>query len=220
MGLMVCIGFILGAGGFFLSRWMIRKRSDKVSFAGNKLLGRSWGWLVWGAAGALASGLAAWSSGIPRAIELAVVLMILACLSTVDGLIRKIPNELLAALLVFRSVLIIVDGDGGSFKTALIGFAAGFMLFQVPAMLGISIGWGDVKYAGAAGFYLGLAGLFQAILIMAIGMGLYGIYLKITKKGNLKTRVPMGPYLSLGMMLAILFPIVNEAAKTILPGGF
>jgi leader peptidase (prepilin peptidase)/N-methyltransferase len=102
----------------------------------------------------------------------------------------------------------------------LIGFAAGFMLFQVPAMLGISIGWGDVKYAGAAGFYLGLAGLFQAILIMAIGMGLYGIYLKITKKGNLKTRVPMGPYLSLGMMLAILIPIVNEAAKTILPGGF
>lgn len=220
MGLMVCIGFILGVGGFFLSRWMIRKRSETVSFAGNKLLGRSWGWLVWGTAGALAAGLAAWSSGIPRAIELAVVLMILACLSTVDGLIRKIPNELLAALLVFRLVLIIVDGDVGSFKTALIGLVAGFMLFQVPSMLGISIGWGDVKYAGAAGFYLGLAGLFQAILIMAIGMGLYGIYLKITKKGNLKTRVPMGPYLSLGMMLAILFPIVNEAAKTILPGGF
>ena len=223
--LLVLLGFGLGTGGFFLSRWMIRRRSGVLD--GNKLICKLWGWLVWAMVGTVAtasmvlmSALGLWTGNTLGIIELMLVFCILACLSSVDNLIRKIPNELLAALLSLRIILLVTGGKTGSFGAALVGLAAGFMLFQLPAFLGISIGWGDVKLAAAAGFYLGLAGLFQAIAIMALVLGVYAIYLKLSAQGNLKTKVPMGPSFSLGILLAVVFPVISEISKNYLPGGF
>jgi leader peptidase (prepilin peptidase)/N-methyltransferase len=74
----------------------------------------------------------------------------------------------------------------------------------------MNIGWGDVKYAGVVGFYIGLTGLFQAIMIMSISLGVFAIYLLLSKKGNLKTMAPMGPAFSLGFFVTILFPIITN----------
>lgn len=133
----------------------------------------------------------------------------LLSLSSIDLSIRKIPNELLLALLAIKISEIAVLGAFISIFPALVGLLVGFILFLIPSYIGIEIGWGDIKLAAIAGLYLGTMGVFQAVLIMAAVMAIYLIYLVLTKKGNLKTKVAIGPPLSLGMMITLLFPITT-----------
>ena len=165
--------------------------------------------MVWAICSALASILIAAAIGLnAKGTEVLAIFLVVGCLSIVDTSIRKIPNELLAALLIIRITVIISQGSAAELKPALMGLLAGFLIFQLPAMLHISIGWGDVKYAAVAGFYLGLIGLFQAIAVMSLALGIYTLYLYITKRGTIKTKVAMGPSFSLGLFTTILFPVV------------
>ena len=206
---MSLMGFFLGTGGFFYTNQAIRKRAGVP--AEGMLLGNPRGWVAWAAVGAIVSGLlSVFFSLSLRGVEVLAVLAIVACLSIIDNRIRKIANELLAALLVLKVIVLIAQGNSSELMPALIGFAAGFILFILPSMLKINIGWGDVKYAGVVGFYLGLTGLFQAIFIMSISLGVFAIYLILSKKGNMRTMAPMGPAFSLGFFATILFPIITN----------
>jgi cbb3-type cytochrome oxidase subunit 3 len=53
------------------------------------------------------------------------------------------------------------------------------------------------------GFVFGIVNFALAMLAMSILLMLYWVYLKKTKKGNMKTSAPMGPFLSAGVMLII-----------------
>ena len=87
-------------------------------------------------------------------------------------------------------------------------------------LIGIPIGTGDVKYSAAIGYCLGAFGYLQAALIMAAGLLIYLIYLVATKKGSLKTAVPMGPYLSLGVIVTALYPVFGELSDKIFSSLF
>lgn len=168
-----------------------------------------WSPALWISAGAVGFGIIAlWTRELASGVEYMGIFLVLTSLSVVDGSIRKIPNELLLALLILKSGAIAISGNPVSFLPALAGLAAGFILFLIPSRIGISIGWGDIKLAAAAGFCLGIVGLFQAVLVMAAVLAIYSLYLIITKRGDLKTKVAIGPPLSLGMMVTLLFPLV------------
>lgn len=146
-------------------------------------------------------------------------------IGVVDLDIKKIPNSSVLALLLIRTAaLIYAIATGVPLKECLIpslvGLAAGFILYQLPMFFGIPIGTGDVKYSSAIGFCLGAFGYLQAALIMAAGLIVYLIYLVATKKGSLKTAVPMGPYLSLGVVVTVLFPMFGELSKTVFASLF
>jgi leader peptidase (prepilin peptidase)/N-methyltransferase len=77
------------------------------------------------------------------------------------------------------------------------------LCFAYPA----GMGFGDVKLSGVLGLYLGwlgwgvwAAGLFLGFLIG----GLYGIALLLRGRGGRKTAVPFGPFMLLGVLLAVL----------------
>lgn len=136
----------------------------------------------------------------------------------VDYIVRKIPNELLASLLLIRLIFIILDIAGGAeVKSVLVpsvlGFAIGAVLFIIPSFFAIPIGAGDVKYCAAIGFCLGISGFLQAMIIMALALVVYLIFLMVTKKGNMKTASAMGPYLSFGVIVTLLFPILGQIFK-------
>ncbi len=146
-------------------------------------------------------------------------------IGVVDLDIKKIPNSSVLALLLIRTAaLIYAIATGVPLKECLIpsavGLAAGFILYQLPMFFGIPIGTGDVKYSAAIGYCLGAFGYLQAALIMAAGLIIYLIYLVVTKKGSLKTAVPMGPYLSLGVVVTVLFPMFGELSKTVFSSLF
>ena len=60
----------------------------------------------------------------------------------------------------------------------------------------------------------------QAALVMAVGLLVYLVYLIATKKGSLKTKSPMGPYLSLGVIVTVLFPMFGELSETVFSSLF
>lgn len=144
-------------------------------------------------------------------IELFIYTSVLLNIACVDFKIRKIPNELLLVLLVAKTVflsLALIDGE--PFKVvmlpSLLGLVVGFVLFFLPALLRVSIGAGDLKFSAVIGFCLGYRLFLQAMILMAVFVLIYLVYLLVTKKGNLKTVTAMGPYLAIGSVLTMLFP--------------
>ncbi len=153
-------------------------------------------------------------------LESVAYISIAISIGVVDMDIKKIPNSSVLALLIVRTLAIIwAIANGAPVKEtlipSLIGLAAGFILYQLPMLIGIPIGTGDVKYSSAIGYCLGAFGYIQAALIMAVGLLVYLVYLVATKKGSLKTSVPMGPYLSLGAVVTVLFPVFGELQKSV-----
>ncbi|MBQ3006071.1 MAG: prepilin peptidase [Clostridia bacterium] len=153
-------------------------------------------------------------------LEAIAYISIALSIGIVDFDIKKIPNSsVLAIMLVRTAALVYAIATGVPLKECLIpslaGLAGGFILYQLPMLFGIPIGTGDVKYSAAIGYCLGAFGYLQAALIMAAGLIVYLIYLVVTKKGSLKTAVPMGPYLSLGVVVTVLFPVFGELSETV-----
>lgn len=158
-------------------------------------------------------------------IESVAYISIAMSIGVVDLDIKKIPNSSVLALMIIRTAAIIYAIATGvpvkqTLIPSLVGLAAGFILYQLPMLIGIPIGTGDVKYSAAIGYCLGAFGYLQAALIMAAGLLVYLIYLMATKKGSLKTAVPMGPYLSLGVVVTVLYPVFGELSDKIFSSLF
>ncbi|MGN0383445.1 MAG: prepilin peptidase [Eubacterium sp.] len=134
-------------------------------------------------------------------------------ISAVDLLIRRIPNPMLLCMIVLKIadiVVRIISGESAKevLIPSLIGIIVGYIMFMLPTLLKVSIGAGDVKYSIVLGFYLGIYKYVQAMVIMAILLSVYLIYLKLTKKGGMKTSAPMGPYISIGAIF-VMFVCLN-----------
>ena len=159
---------------------------------------------------------------IAQRIEYAAYISTAISIGVVDLGIKKIPNSSVLALLAVRTASIIYElASGVSVKEALlpslIGLVAAFILYQLPRFFGIPIGTGDVKFASAIGYCLGVFGFLQSAIIMAAGLLILLVWLTATKKGSLKTKVPMGPFLSLGAVATVLVPVFTGLTQQIFP---
>jgi prepilin signal peptidase PulO-like enzyme (type II secretory pathway) len=204
--LLVLLGGLLGTCMLYLTRYFILKRTSEKAMG--LLVDKSWSWILWALIGAVGCFIIVIiSDDTLSTYEYMAIYFVLISLSVVDGTIRKIPNELLLALIILKLIFVGITGEWATLLYALAGFAVGWVLFVVPSVLGLSIGWGDVKLAAVTGFYLGIIGLIQAMVIMGIILAVYGAYLLITKKGSLKSKVAIGPPLSMGILVTLLYPI-------------
>lgn len=159
---------------------------------------------------------------IAQRLEYAAYVSTAISIGVVDLGIKKIPNSSVLALLAVRTASIIYElATGVSVKEALlpslIGLVAAFILYQIPRFFGIPIGTGDVKFASAIGYCLGVFGFLQSAIIMAAGLLILLVWLTATKKGSLKTKVPMGPFLSLGAVATVLVPVFTGLTQQIFP---
>ena len=158
-------------------------------------------------------------------LEAVAYISVAIAIGIVDLDIKKIPNSSVLSLLIIRTVAIVYAIATGvpvkeTLIPSLIGLAAGFILYQLPMLVGVPIGTGDVKYSAAIGYCLGVFGFLQASLIMAVGLLIFLVYLIVTKKGSLKTSVPMGPYLSLGAVITVLFPVFGDLSQRVFSSLF
>ena len=138
------------------------------------------------------------------AVGLALALIDLDCKRLPDVL--TLPSYPVAALLLGAAALL--GSDSGSFPKALLGGAAMFavyfaLAFAYPA----GMGFGDVKLSGVLGMYTAWLGWGAWAVGLFLGFllgGLFGIALIALKKGGRKTAVPFGPFMLLGVLIAIL----------------
>lgn len=140
----------------------------------------------------------------------------LLALSVIDFRTYEIPvgfNLFIGALGFFHLVyrLIAFGVYGSEWSTYVIGFFAvsSVMLIIFVVSGGRAIGGGDVKLMAAAGFLIGWKLIILAFVLGCIlGSVIHLIRMKVS---GAERRLAMGPYLSAGIMLAVLFgePILN-----------
>jgi len=143
----------------------------------------------------------------------------LVAVSAVDLEHYRIPNRILyptlfstAALLVVASA---VDDRWGSLARAAIAGAIAFAgFFVVHLIVPHGMGFGDVRLAGLIGMGTGWLGLghafvaFMAAFLLGAAIGI--VVMKVTGGGR-KTKVPFGPFLAAGAVIAVLWggPLVT-----------
>lgn len=91
------------------------------------------------------------------------------------------------------------------------GAAIGGLIVSVPlyiiAVLTQGIGGGDVKLMAVAGFFLGVKATIVGTFLGILTGGVWGIVLLAIFKKEGKAMIPFGPFLCLGMFLAILYGV-------------
>ena len=160
------------------------------------------------------AGIVFTSGSLDLLIRNLVLLIPIFSISYVDALVRKIPNPLLLTMLAVDTVFIIyyciANQTAMLLPKVFIGVFFGMVVSFIPSLLKIPMGAGDIKYTAVIGFTIYATGYFQSMILMSIFVALFYVYLKITKKGGMKTQVPMGPFLSAGVVITMCYSIFSS----------
>ncbi|WP_051441688.1 prepilin peptidase [Arthrobacter sp. H14] len=149
-------------------------------------------------------------------------LVIAVRLTRIDLREHRLPNKIVFPAYPVAAVLLGVAsalmGDWwGLLRMILAAAALWVFYFALRWVYPPGMGYGDVKLAGVLGIYLGYLSWGHALLGSAAAFvlaGITGTILLLTHKGNLKTRIPFGPFMILGTALVMAFVPVPEFTAT------
>jgi len=99
-----------------------------------------------------------------------------------------------------------------SFVSSLLGGVVAFVILLIPALIWAGrMGWGDVKLAGLIGLATAFPGSLIALALAILGGGIVAIVFVASKFKQRRESIPFGPFLSAGVMAALLWgkPIVD-----------
>ena len=157
-------------------------------------------------------GVMAWRIGLEPELPAFLVLVAgLVALSFIDLDTFKLPRKLIYLTAAAGGTLLVgaaaVKGDGRGIAEAVAGAAIFFgVLFVIHFISPRGMGFGDVRLAGLLGLFLG----WVQLPVVAVGFMLsfalasvVGIGLMIAGRKGRKDRVPFGPFLAAGSLLAI-----------------
>jgi leader peptidase (prepilin peptidase)/N-methyltransferase len=131
-------------------------------------------------------------------------------LAMIDIDLQRLPDKLTLpsypVALVLLGIAALAEGTGWPYARGLIGMAAIFgfyatLWFVYPAGMGL----GDVKLSGVLGLYLGWLS-WRALVVGAASAFLVGAVVSISvllfMGGSRKTKIPFGPFMLLGVLIA------------------
>ena len=131
-------------------------------------------------------------------------------LAMIDLDLQRLPDKLTLpsypVAFVLLGIAALADGEGWPYARALIGMAVLFgfyamLWFVYPAGMGL----GDVKLSGVLGMYLGWLS-WRALVVGAASAFLVGAVVSISvllfMGGSRKTKIPFGPFMLLGVLIA------------------
>lgn len=205
------LGYLVGAGVWAAAGELSRRYLAEEALGSAEQAPPPWrvqgglispGALFLQAAFALLGAHVGWKAGgLPQLVGALVVTGLLGAISVIDLRVRRIPNVLCAALLLWALVQIIWLGQPQP-AAAAIGVLAAGGLFLVVALIGRgAMGAGDVKLAAALGALLGFPLVFPALALGIIAGGLVALALLLSRRVGRKSYIAYGPYLALGAWL-------------------
>jgi leader peptidase (prepilin peptidase)/N-methyltransferase len=144
-----------------------------------------------------------------QAVLLAPFCAVLVALSVIDIRVRRLPNRLIYPSVLIAAVYIVVADVAGGHLDAIragIGFLAyGVGLLIVALIAPKGMGMGDVKLAGLIGLVLGSIGL--GLVAVAAGVGILlggvGAIVALLAGAGRKSKVPYGPFMAGGALIAV-----------------
>jgi len=151
---------------------------------------------------AIIGGIIGWRAGVSfKGLYLLLILLVAASAFYIDAKNRVIPNELVLSILVLSAAFGLPGAIHFQIWYSLLGLVVCFVIFFLPSLFGKQVGAGDVKLAAAMGFALGLTGSLYAIACMGALVLLYTFLdNRLPLAERLKTMIPMGPFLALGLV--------------------
>lgn len=141
------------------------------------------------------------------------LLIPIASIAVVDSLVRKIPNPLLLLMIIIQAVYLTyysITNDVSILLTAGFGFFIGFASCAFTTLLKVPVGAGDTKYCACLGLCIYFQLFLQSMVIVGLLAVVCLIYLKVTKKGGIKTLIPLGPLISLASVISLCFPFLEK----------
>lgn len=143
-------------------------------------------------------------------IILCALLCIVIIITFVDIDVQLIPNELLLISLIPITlyIMLISLSDIGTHLLGAIGLSLLLFLigyFGKKLYKEDSMGMGDVKYAFVIGLLLGWKSGFLALGISFLFAAIIIFILYITKKLKSRQKIPFGPFMSIGLLIALIW---------------
>jgi leader peptidase (prepilin peptidase) / N-methyltransferase len=134
-------------------------------------------------------------------------------LAVIDIDTKRLPNALtLPSYIVIGALLLIpavVDGDWSAYLRAWLAALALFAFYFLLAVVyPAGMGFGDVKLAGVLGLVLGWLGWGELVVGGFLGFllgAVLGAVLMASRKAGRKSKIPFGPFMLLGALLAVLW---------------
>ena len=209
----ILFGVALGLAAVPLAKRLILSRSEDPGDI--IVLRKKSTYILTALAGAVASvGLVLTADDEIALIRNLVLLLPMLTIAIVDSLIRKIPNSLLLSMIVVQASYVIYQcvttHTNYTLLNAGIGFFLGFVAFTIPTILKVPVGAGDVKYSAVVGLIMYMGCYLQTMATVGILVLLVFVFLKITKRGGMKTLIPMGPFISVSVVISMCFPVLNS----------
>lgn len=138
-------------------------------------------------------------------ITIVLFLVMLVIIATVDLKTMMIPDEFTAALFGI-GLLSVVTGPGPALLERLIGMmVVSVPMFLITLWIPGAFGGGDIKLMAASGLLLGWKLNLVAVFLAILTGGLYGSYLLITGKKGRREHFAFGPFLCVGMVIALFW---------------
>ncbi len=150
------------------------------------------------------------SMAVSRMVRYSILLAGLAVIAWIDRRSKRIPNEILLALLLLR--VIVLAGEWLTHPSyglallisALAGGLIGGGLFIICYFLSRGgVGMGDVKLFAVMGVYLGLSVIMTTVFLTVLVSAVYSVVQLIRKKTKLKDEVPFAPFAWIGLILTM-----------------
>jgi len=138
------------------------------------------------------------------AVCIFIILMILLAIGMIDFKTMIIPDELNMALFIVSFVLMCVKHM--EIRDSIIGmFCISVPMILLNLLVTESFGGGDIKLMGVIGIALGWKNCLLAAFIGILLAGSYSICLMAQKKVTSKSHIAFGPYLSIGIFIALTY---------------
>lgn len=146
----------------------------------------------------------------------AALLWFLVVITWIDFDTYLIPDQLSLSLLwlgLFFSLFEFSIMPTAAISGALVGYLSLWLVFQLFKLLTgkEGMGYGDFKLLAAGGAWLGVEPLIAVLFIASVSGLLFALVQALLKQGQRK--IPFGPYLSVGILVAYLF---NDALRQLL----
>jgi len=151
-----------------------------------------------------------WKESVPYACIAMLACSVGICIAFID-LEHMLIFDRFQLILLALGVAAIFFDSGTTWYSHLIGMAAGFVSFFLFGAIGKKIwkndalGGGDVKLAAVLGLLLGWEKLLLAVLIASLIASVVLIIVRRVRGDGKNTEYPFGPFLVLGMTVALLF---------------
>lgn len=129
----------------------------------------------------------------------------LIVISFIDIDTKLIPNGLVIYLLCVGVLTCVFDAGTPVFERLLGVVAAGAPLLLILLVSRGGMGGGDVKFAAAAGLFLGWRLSLLSLFFAFITGATFGLVYLFAAHKDRKTQIPFAPFLAIGMTLSLLF---------------